>query len=122
MDAVIHFNQGSVVVTTSGLAQTAACERVLDAILADARFERGMPMLFDHSELDVALLTSYEIRGIAEVFLSRSEALGSGRSAMVAPTDAAYGLARMFAVYADTEDRNVQAFRTREEAAEWLTS
>ncbi|HZR97022.1 MAG TPA: hypothetical protein VFA56_15105 [Gaiellaceae bacterium] len=122
MDAAIDIVDGTVVVSTFGTADTAAFGRLLDDVLDHPSFEPGMPLLFDHSELAVGGLTPYDVRGIAESLLAREKQLGAGRKAMVAPSDAAYGLARMFAVYAETERLRLQAFRDRASAATWLAA
>ena len=120
MDAAIHFDEGLVVVRTTGTARARTLEDIVGVVVDDPRFEIGMPMLFDHSELAVGELNAYDIRGIAEAFLSREDDLGHGRKAIVVPGDAAYGLARMFAVYAESDRLHVAVFRDRESAVAWL--
>ena len=120
MDADVEIAGGMVVVTTSGTATGADLEQVIDVVADHPAVEAGMPMLFDHSRLEVGDLAGYDIRGVAEAFLAREDALGHGRKAIVVPGDAAYGLARMFAVYAESERLNVQVFRARDAALAWL--
>jgi len=87
----------------------------------------GVPtrdVLWDMSLADVMHVTP----GILRQFAKRAAELGvdrkGGRTAVVAPEDLQFGLARMSEVFVDMESSpySLRAFRTREEATAWLES
>ena len=79
-------------------------------------------VLWDMSGADVMQVTP----GILRQFVKKAAELGvdrkGGRTAIVAPEDLQYGLARMSEVFADmvSSPYSLRAFRTREEAIAWL--
>jgi len=81
-------------------------------------------LLWDMSKADVSHVTSETLRN----FAMKSAKLGvrreGGRTAVVAPTDLQYGLARISDVFLETEGApfSFRVFRAREEALKWLWS
>lgn len=81
-------------------------------------------LLWDMSESDVSHVTP----DILHRFIKKSAKLGEcrqeGRTAIIAPEDLQYGLARMSMVFTEMESAPYRfcAFRTRQEALEWLKS
>jgi hypothetical protein len=85
-------------------------------ISADPHFDPSFRQLGDLRDVDLGLLDAGAVR---EVAASRVFAPGV-RRALVAPTDHAYGLSRIFAAYADTGLQEVQVFRDMAAAERWL--
>lgn len=90
-------------------------------------FYRGEPTrltLWDLSQSELVHIT----REMLRQFIRRAAKLGAarkgGRTAIVAPEDAQYGLGRMSEVYAEIEGApfSLRVFRSREDALAWLTS
>ena len=81
-------------------------------------------LLWDMSQTDVSHVTS----DILQKFVRKSAELGTarqgGRTAVIAPEDLQFGLARMSEVFSDMASApySFRSFRTREEALKWLTS
>ena len=79
-------------------------------------------LLWDMSLADVAQVTPDILRR----FIGKAVELGAGRqggrTAVVAPDDLQFGLARMSEVFTELESApyDFRAFRTRQEAFEWL--
>ena len=44
------------------------------------------------------------------------------RRAIIAPSDSAFGVSRMFAIYAERAGQDVRVFRTAQEAERWVTA
>ena len=62
--------------------------------------------------------TPADLRATAAFFGARRDRLG--RVAILAPTDVGYGLMRMGAAFGGADGLDVQVFRTRKEALDWL--
>ena len=81
-------------------------------------------LLWDMSEADVSLLTSDFLRKIVQKAGQLGVLRQRGRTAVVAPEDLQFGLARMSGVFSEMESASYSfcPFRTREEALQWLRS
>ncbi len=83
---------------------------------ADPQFAPGYCQLGDLS--GVVALTA-DSATIAEV-ASRPVFDAEARRAIIAPSDAAYGVSRMFAIYAERAGQDVRVFRGAPEAEQWV--
>lgn len=73
-------------------------------------------------DIDCGLnLTEHELRQVAEFGKEKNLPVGS-RAAIVASTDLAYGLSRMYEAFSYEERVEHGVFRTEAEALEWLNS
>jgi hypothetical protein len=52
--------------------------------------------------------------------IEHRESIGPSRSAIVAPSDRAYGMSRMFEVFAEESSIDVRVFRDFDEAKRWV--
>lgn len=89
---------------------------VMTGIAADPAFDASFSSLADLSRV-----TSIDIdpAGVASVALA--PLFGpTTRRAIVAPSDLAFGMARMFATYADQASQDVRVFREMALAEAWL--
>ena len=94
----------------------------LAGVIADIRNSRDFHTNFDELA-DLSLASSFKVTTSAVTETGhecRSLFSASARRAIVAPTDVAYGVARMFQVYAEHEAFSVSVFRTIAEACSWL--
>jgi hypothetical protein len=121
MDFTISFAAGRVVVETSGVAVRNGFTRFIDTIVDDPRFRPGMPVLVDHSKLDMQALTTADMQAVADVVINRNAKIGRSLVAIVTPASVAYGLTRQFTAFADLADIRVRIFGSRAEAEDWLT-
>ena len=87
-------------------------------LIADVRFEPSFLHLANLSDVTEFAL---EPRVIAEIASWPVFDVGT-RRALIAPSDVAYGLSRMFSLHAERAGQNVQVFRTEQEAVDWLNS
>ena len=60
------------------------------------------------------------MRRAAEIARRFDERTGSVRVAVLAPSDVAFGLARMYSILVDSLQREVRVFRRAAEARAWL--
>ena len=109
------------VVKTSGRATIEGFDAFLEAVTSDPRWRPGMSILSDHSELDVAHISSQDIESIVSFRLSRADELGDGCLALVANTPLKYGLSREFEAYGEVVlPLRTRIFATTDDALAWL--
>ena len=88
----------------------------LSHLMADPRFDHRYRSLVDMRDvMDITVDTSV----LAETARTPVFA-SSARRAIVAPSDHAFGIARMYAAYAEHDGCSVQVFRDFDEAERWL--
>ena len=86
------------------------------AVGTDPSFDPTFGQLVDLREVALFTLDTVTIREKA----ARSLFQPGVRRAIVAPSDIAFGLARMFGMYAASASQNVAVFRTIDDAERWL--
>jgi hypothetical protein len=91
---------------------------VMTAIAADPAFDPQFASLADLSRVKAVEVDPTEVASVAlaPVFGPMT------RRAIVAPTDLAFGMARMFATYAGQASQDVRVFRDMAAAEAWLRS
>jgi hypothetical protein len=109
----------AIVITSSGRAELADFVQV-DDFLADPRVTPGLPIVADHSQLDVEGLTSSDLREIGLGYRRLLDQLGNTPVAIVVSHPTAFGLARMAEAYAGEPEPRQRIFYDRAEALEWL--
>lgn len=85
-------------------------------LMADPRFDHQYRSLVDMREVSEISVDARVVSQTARTPLFAPDA----RRAIVAPTDHAFGIARMYAAYAEHDGCTVQVFRHFAEAEEWL--
>jgi hypothetical protein len=99
-----------------GIVSTSDMQDLTNRMLADPRFDpeyRGLADLAEVTEVTI------DARAMAETAAMPLYQPGT-RRALVAPSDIAFGMARMFAVYAERSGQEVRVFRDLAEAERWL--
>jgi len=76
--------------------------------------------LMDLSDASVDAVTSAVVARAAHIARAAPRGAGPARLAIVAPTDASYGLARMYELLNDAAVLQVRVFRSLAEARGWL--
>jgi len=94
-------------------------EEILDhgrRLRADPCFQPDFRQLLDMSELKEILISPRNVRQAA-----RDQFFSPGaRRALVAPSDAAFGMARMYALASEVEGQTIEVFRDFSAAEAWL--
>jgi len=84
----------------------------------DPDFDPGYRQLIDLSGITEIRITTPKVTAAAQ-----DQYFTPGtRRAFIAPTDATFGMARMFALRAEASGQTVEVFRDRKKAEEWLWS
>jgi hypothetical protein len=94
-------------------------------VLADPAYDPSIDQLFDGSAIERLEVTPAAVMRLAELVARADRAIAPGvrpRVAIVAPADAAFGLARMYEAYRESQQSPKQYFvcRTAEDARRWL--
>ena len=109
-----------IVVVAEGDVTFAEVAVLLDELIDDPRIEPGTSMLIDSRKVEGAPSTP-ELRMIARD-LAPLRDRGVNRIAVCADSTFVYGIARMFAVFAELIGIHVNAFRDMDAAKRWLSS
>lgn len=116
--AVAFLKPDTFVIHASGDVTYAEVQRSIDDILAHRDFDERRKLLVDARAVEAAPSTG-ELRAIVRdmkpLFDKRVSVM-----AIVTDTTFVYGVARMFAVFAESFGLRVRAFRTMEDAEVWL--
>lgn len=89
-------------------------------LAADTAVPTDCQKYVDLCGLEESTVSPAVIRRAAEVLSSSGASSGSGRIAMIAGRDFAYGLARMYQSYRSLDPERFRVFRDPSEALEWL--
>jgi hypothetical protein len=86
-----------------------------DRLRREGAFVSQYPILCDCSELTAVHISSSLIESLAKAARLRTNFV-----AVIAPSPAAFGLARMYQIFSDPEDARIHVFAGAEEAMAWL--
>ena len=80
--------------------------------------------LWDLTEADLSQIRGDDLRKLATFVKRYAPARVGGRTALVAINDLGFGLSRMYEVFAEISDQQVEikVFRSRKEAEKWISS
>ena len=121
MEFEVSFQDGIFTVVTRGDAEVMKFREYLDEMFEHDRWQPGMPVLHDHSELNSGPLSVDDIRLIADFCAESREQFGNSRLAVVVFRDVEFGLARMWGAFVDGRwNATAQTFRTPKEGRQWL--
>ncbi|HJQ21369.1 MAG TPA: STAS/SEC14 domain-containing protein [Gemmatimonadaceae bacterium] len=119
MPVALSFEEPSTFcISTSGAVTFDEVERLIGDLEADPRLTCGIRVLVDARAVSDVPTTS-ELRTIA-ADLGRLVPRGMQRIAVVTESTFVYGIARMFAVFADAVCITVHPFRCMSDATAWL--
>jgi hypothetical protein len=89
----------------------------------DPSAKRANHELADLTEVDSGSLVSAEgVRELARFWHGEYDWMSGGKLAIVAPTDLAFGLGRMYQMLRDDGPDQIRIFREADEAWEWLAA
>jgi hypothetical protein len=122
MEFTIEFGAQDVevVITTGGAAYADGFLRLNRALAADPRFRPGMPVLVDHSLLDMSMLTDDDVEEIARSVAAIQDRLGGSRVAIVVPDDLGYHRTAQTRAEAQPLQIEAEIFYSRDEAVAWV--
>jgi hypothetical protein len=86
----------------------------------DPEIEPGQHELVDCREVEAISASTQCLRRVAEIYAESDRADDEVQVAIVAPRDAAYGVARMYQAFRTGSPVDIQVFREMEQAEAWL--
>ena len=101
------------------VTQTDAFQSIQD-LISHPDFRPGCDVLVDMTEVEEVLLMGADIRAKVGFDSALLDAVGAANWAFVAPTDAVFGLARMYQTMMETTPINVGTFRDLAAGQAWL--
>lgn len=111
----------TIVISLCGVYETAEVRTTLLAAFADPRAAGATGMLFNVSESrSITGRTATQVRAMAD-FLAQNAALFGRRLALVAESDAAFGLMRLGSVGVEQQGVDSRVFRAVADAEGWLS-
>lgn len=123
MSCTFHIDErrGLAVLEAHGRADVAELSTAAATMVGDPAFVPGMAQLVDLSAVAASDGSWRGLAALAERGAELAPKLEGGRLAIVAPSDLAYGLARMYEVAAEPLPLEARAFRSRSDALVWLS-
>jgi hypothetical protein len=120
MPVTYELHRPTIVVSLNGVYETSEVRAAILAAIADPRAAGATGLLFDvrHSA-SIAGRTATEVRAMADFIAANAERFGR-RIALVAGSDAAFGLMRLGAVTVEQKGVDVRVFRDIADAEGWL--
>ena len=120
MPVTYEFDGPIVALRLTGLYETADVRAALRVALEDPRCPRVAGLLFDmRGSRSIAHRTADQVRAMAQFIASHADRFGR-RLALLADTDAAFGLMRLGAVTFEQQGVETSVFRDAADAEQWL--
>jgi len=120
MPVTYEFDGCIVAMRLRGVYETADVRDALRGALDDPRCPRAAGLLFDmRGSRSITQRSATEVRTMAQFIAAHAERFGR-RLALLADTDAAFGLMRLGAVTVEQQGVEASVFRNAAQAAEWL--
>jgi hypothetical protein len=94
--------------------------QAIDKVYSDPGFHNSMDVIVDVMPGATAGLTSVELSGVVNALKGKGERRGTARTALVAATEADYGIARVLSHVLQGGTREMQVFRDLAAALTWL--
>ena len=122
MPVTYEFDGSIVAMRLTGSYETADVRAALRGALDDPRCLHAAGMLFDvRGSRSIARRTAAEVRTMARFVATHAERFGR-RLALLADTDAAFGLMRLGAVAVEEQGVETSVFRDAAQAEAWLVA
>ena len=122
MEFTITFDRDAAIFTTAGAGTLEDFREGIQALVDDPGFTTGMPILVDHSALDVSGMSPTEVRAIGDFVATLGERIGPSHVAVVVPNSLTFGFVRMAETQANQRQLTVRPFYALPEAVDWLQS
>ena len=118
---MIHRDLGLVITYFTGRVSDEEFVDLYRRMLNDEEYVPGTDELADLRDVESLNLSALALRRVEELTEERYAGTdASFRTAIVAPRDQAYGIGRMYEVFAEEGPENVRVCRDMEDALEWL--
>jgi hypothetical protein len=120
MDLKIDEIKNIAYIKMSGPVTSVEALNAFDTAVSADNYKAGMGRLWDFREVDLSAIDSDTIRKMAKYSLSFPSGINDVKVALVTARSLEYGLSRMFEVFSTDAKSKVRAFKTMDEAEEWM--
>ena len=120
LDHQVDEEENVLVSRATGVLDAATLLSHMENVRSEARLRPGFRSFVDLSGADLCQLDANTVRRAAEVTRGFDRGQEPVRVAVLAPTDVAFGLARMYAALVESLQREVRVFREADAARAWL--
>lgn len=110
---------GIIVVRYSGTIAASEIRQAIDEVVAIPGFKPGLRLIADFQDSETPI-TGREVWQLADYAARHDARWGQTKWAVLASSEATYGLARIFTTLTDHHKVATQVFRTAREAGDWL--
>lgn len=120
-DVAFDPDGGPAVVTLIGKLAIEAHQRMVEDILGHPEWNAGLPILFDHRQVDFSGVHYEELLAMFATHAANEGRIGPARSAILTNPGADYGIMRQFELIAgDAVTADFQVFTDEAAARRWL--
>jgi hypothetical protein len=116
----IDSERGLVITTASGVLTDDDILELKRRLAADPEFKMGMRELSDVRAVTDLQVSTEGVRRMAAMDESPSSARSSHKLAIVAGSDATFGMARMYQMFTESNQPHVAVFKDYDRARRWL--
>ncbi len=122
VETVIDIEKNLVIHTINGGFGLVDIEPAWRGMLVDPKFQAGMNVLWDFRQgTQTSSFSADDMRHIVSMTAEHIKQRGAEyKLALLAPRDLYFGLSRMFEAYGDEIPIEIHAFRSMQEALDWL--
>ena len=112
-----------VTITTTGPADAEGLVGLVRDLVSDPRFRPGMLILEDCTAIDASKVTSSDLRAKADTYIALSEQIGPSKLAIIVPSPASFGFARMWDFFlGNRTEMESRVFYSQADGLAWLES
>ena len=120
MDLTIDEAKNIAYIKMSGPVSSVEILSAFDTAVSSDNYTMCMGRLWDFREVDLSSINSETIRKMAKYSLSFPPGINDVKVAFVTARSLEYGLTRMFEMFSTDAKSKVRAFKTMDEAEEWM--
>jgi hypothetical protein len=120
MDLKLDKAKNIAYIKISGSVSSVEILSAFDTAVSADNYTMGMGRLWDFREVDLSSINSETIRKMSKYSLSFPPGINDVKVAFVTARSLEYGLTRMFEMFSTDAKSKVRAFKTMDEAEEWM--
>jgi hypothetical protein len=121
VDYRFSFREPIVTVEVTGDATMGAIMEAVRVLLQHPEWERGLPVLWDLTQIRSLAVTPESLRGLAAADSALMEEAGPGRTALVMRPNADFDLGTLYTLLIRNPIRTHRVFDSTDEARRWLS-
>jgi len=108
-------------IVSTGIFNVKELPRGFDALLSSDFWKKGIPLLFDNSDLSFENANFGAMKEASICYLYFAERLGPGKAVLLMKSAANFGFGRQFQFLAeDKGERQIRVYSNEAEALDWL--